>query len=200
MTAETLLTDAENELADRILNDLGDSEEDPEAPYGYTREGKPRGKPGPKPGAATSTSSGRARRTTRSRRHSPTRSSSPPKSKAPAGPDYAAGIRGVLQMIAAPLAMLGMKKPEWMLDAATITIHANPVSEGVAEAVPELPQLQAVLDRVMAVGPWGIALSPLLAMGVQMLANHGVIPAGQMGTLTRQELMAMMDQAHGAAA
>lgn len=97
-------------------------------------------------------------------------------------------------MVAAPLAMAGMKNPVFALDAATITLHAGPVSEGMAEGALEIPQLQMILDRVLAVGPWGIALAPLVALGAQILANHGIIPAGMMGTVGPDVLMAEMQR------
>ncbi|MBG0819144.1 hypothetical protein [Planomonospora sp. ID82291] len=193
--ADTLLLEhdseaAEFEMAGKILEDLKESPEgnSGDAPYGFTRDGKPRGKPGPKPGAPKQPRSKRAGSRPQAARPSSTTK------KAPAGPDYRAGIRGMLQMVAAPLAMAGMRKPELMVDAATITLHADAVADGIAEGAADLPQLQMILDRIMAVGPWGVVLAPLLAMAAQILANHGVIPAGVMGTLTREELMEYMAQ------
>lgn len=198
MAGDTLLLEhdaemAEHETAGRILEDLRESQseqnaKDPEAPYGYTRDGKPRGKPGPKLGSRN-----RARKGTK-----PTPNRSAPTSSArkpPPGPDYQAGIRGLLQMVAAPLAMAGMRKPELAIDAATITLHADSVAEGVAQAAMEIPQLQAILDRVMTVGPWGAVLAPVMALGAQIMANHGVIPAGTMGTLTQEEILAHLHAA-----
>lgn len=192
MTDTMLLQTAENELADAIIGDLkSEPEPDPEAPYGFTKEGKPRGKPGPKLGS----------RNRRKGSKTPTRSAPATSSarKPPPGPDYRAGIRGILQMVAAPLAVAGMRKPELALDAATITLHADSVAEGMAEAALEIPQLQAILDRVMTVGPWGAAVAPILALGAQLAANHGVIPAGVMGTLTKDELLAAMHGIQAAA-
>lgn len=198
MTTDTLLIGhdsemAEHELAGAILDDLQGDKGEPntEAPYGFTKEGTPRGKPGPKPG-------------TRNRRKgskSPSRGPAPNSAqrKPPPGPDYRAGIRGILQMVAAPLAIAGMKSPEFALDAATITLHADNVADGVAEAALEIPQLQAVLDRVMAVGPWGAVLAPCLALGAQIMANHGVIPAGVMGTLSREEILGYLHGVQAAA-
>jgi hypothetical protein len=187
MTASTLgftAESAEQEMAGAILDDLKSSpdEPNPEAPYGFTKEGTPRGKPGPKPGM-------RNRRKGSKAPHSRPASSSSSRPKPPPGPDYRAGIRGILQMIAAPLAIAGMKQPDLALDAATITLHADSVAEGVAEAALEIPQLQAILDRVMTVGPWGAAVAPVLALGAQIMANHNVIPPGTMGTYTREEIL-----------
>lgn len=195
---DTMLLDhdsdmAEHDMAGRILGDLKEGQEaNPEAPYGFTREGTPRGKPGPKPGTRSRVKKGRP---------SPNRAapnSAPRKGPAP-GPDYRAGIRGMLQMVAAPLAIAGMKKPELAMDAATITLHADSVADGLAEAALEVPQLQAILDRVMAVGPWGAALAPVLALGAQIMANHGLIPAGTMGTLGREEILGALHGLQAAA-
>jgi hypothetical protein len=185
---------AEHEMAGRILEDINESTEPtPEAPYGFTREGTPRGKPGPKPGAK--------KRRPNAPKSSPSRGPAAASSgrKPPPGPDYRAGIRGILQMVAAPLAIAGMKRPDLAMDAATITLHADHVAEGVAEAALEIPQLQAILDRVMTVGPWGAAVAPVLALGAQLMANHGVIPPGTMGTLTREEILASLHGLQAAA-
>lgn len=189
MTADTLLgfttESAERDMAGAILDDLRETPEEPnpEAPYGFTADGKPRGKPGPKPGTRNRRRGSKSTPTSRG----PATSSAP--RKPPPGPDYRAGIRGILQMVAAPLAIAGMKQPELALDAATITLHADNVAEGVAEAALEIPQLQAILDKVMTVGPWGAVLAPCLALGAQIMANHGVIPTGVMGTLSREEIL-----------
>lgn len=178
---------AEFEMAGKILEDLkpGENSEEgtPEAPYGFTREGTPRGKPGPKPGTRK-----------RSRSSSRARTSSASKPKAPAGPDYRAGIRGMIQLAATPLALAGMKRPELMVDAATLTLHADSIADGIAEGAADLPQLQMVLDRIMTVGPWGVVLAPVLGFAAQILANHGILPAGTMGTLTRDEILMAVAQ------
>lgn len=154
---------------------------DPNAPYGRTRDGKPRRKPGPPP------------------RKTPPgpRSSAPPKTPGPrpkaAGPDYATAFAGLMQLPAAGLALAGMRRPELKADAAALALHTGPVSQAVGQLAHDQPQVAAILDRIMAVGPYGALIAAVSPLVLQVLCNHGIVPAGAAGTIPPDQLVAMFD-------
>jgi len=138
---------------------------DPDAPYGRTRSGAPRRKPGPK-GPRTARAPGRAR---------PSATSSSARRR-PQAPDYASGVRGLVQLVAAPMFLAGQRNPAALADAATLIVHADALGAG-AQAVAEADSRVAqFLDRLLAAGPWAAMVAPLVALGVQIGVNHGLIP------------------------
>lgn len=154
------------------------------APYGWTRAGRPRlqagGKRSPRAPAG------------------PGKTSAP--AKTPAGPDYRPAIVGLFQMVATPLAFTG---EAGRLDAWATMAHGPGIAEGLNELAKIRPEVAAVLDRIIAIGPYGMVLGPLLAWLAQLAVNHSAIPEeiGKMiGARPRAELLAELDKATAAAA
>lgn len=113
------------------------------------------------------------------------------------GVDYRPGIMGILQLPAAVLAVGGVNKPELAADAATLTIHSPNVAESLNELAKERPEVAAVLDRILSVGPYGLVIAAVAPMALQILANHDVVPSGVMGTVPKEALLQhMQEQAH----
>ena len=137
---------------------------DEDAPYGRRPDGSPRRRPGRKPGQTAST-------TTRKR---PT---STPQSKS-----YREPLIGLMQIPAGGLALAGMQRPVFAADAAAITIHAPNIAEALDQLAQERPEIAAVLDRVLQVGPYGVLIAAVSPLVLQILTNHRAIPAGVMGT------------------
>lgn len=106
------------------------------------------------------------------------------KAKAPAGSvDYRPGILGMFQMIALPLAF---KAPA---DAYAVGIHAEPIAEALNQLSLDRPEVAAVLEKILQVGPYGLLISALVPFGVQLMHNHNVIPeqmAVQMGATPKR--------------
>jgi hypothetical protein len=101
-----------------------------------------------------------------------------------------------MQLPAGVLAFAGMHKPELAADAATISIYSPNVADALNELAKERPEIAAVLDRVLSVGPYGLLIAAVMPMVLQILANHGVIPSGIMGTVPKEALLQhMADQA-----
>jgi hypothetical protein len=149
---------------------------DEDAPYGRLPDGTPRAKPGRKPGQKTGTGASRPRtRTTKT---------------TPALTNYRDPLLGLFQIPAGALAIAGMQKPVFAADAAAITIHAPNIAEALDQLAQERPEIAAVLDRVLQVGPYGVLIAAVAPLALQVLTNHGVIPIGVMGTQHPQTLVA----------
>lgn len=133
---------------------------DEEAPYGRKADGTPREKPGPKPGAP-SASQGRARA-----------SSAGPKRKAKGATDYRPGLLGIAQMVSLPLSFSEKTVPDaWAIDQT-----APGIAEALNDLAAERPEVAAMLDRILAAGPYGALIAALLPLVIQIATNHGLIP------------------------
>jgi hypothetical protein len=184
------------------FNDGAEAGADPDAPWGRKADGSPRAKPGRPAGTPDSTP--RTRTTQRRVRvaAAPQRRSAPKAKAKQAGPDYRPGIVGILQLVAAPLAVAGIKNPAFAVDAATIHVHAAPLADAMQETAEQVPQFAAVLDKILTVGPYGALLAAVMPLAVQVMANHGVLPpevSKAMGAQSPEELMAQMQPEDAAA-
>jgi hypothetical protein len=113
--------------------------------------------------------------------------------KAKGGTDYRPGILGLIQLPAGVLAIAGLNKPELAADAATLTVYAPGIAEAVNDLANERPEIAAVLDRVLAVGPYGALIAAVAPMALQILCNHDVVPSGILGTVPKEALFAHME-------
>lgn len=191
MTAPTL-----DPLAPEDIDGGPDEAPDPDAPYGRNpKTGKPYSRP-PEWRAKLAETLARGRATQAAK--APARKAAPKaKAKADGGNDYRVGVLGLLQVPAFALGMASRWNPKLGLDAAAIGLHAPALADAVAATAAHDDRLAAVLDRVLAVGPYGALLGALLPLGLQLAANHGAIPAApEAGILGPEQLL----QAAGAAA
>ena len=100
--------------------------------------------------------------------------------------DYRAGIEGIGQMAAFGLSF---KSPA---DAAAVMIHTPPIAQAMADLANEKPEVAAILDRLLAAGPYAALLTAVTPLILQVLCNHGKMPAGLMGTVPPEQLVAML--------
>lgn len=130
---------------------------------------------------------------------------SPPKGKGGSrsattkGTDYTEGVKGMFQMVGTGLAIAGAKSesPAFLADAVAIADHAHPVATALNDLAHERPEVAAVLDKLMQVGPYGAVIAAVLPLAAQLLTNHGVAPAGLLGSESPETLVsnAMGDSA-----
>lgn len=113
----------------------------------------------------------------------------------PAGmPDYRPGVMGLLQIPTVALAMLGRVNPVYALDAATLQLHAAPIAQAVHDTATADDRVAAILDKVLAAGPYGALLGALIPVALQIAANHGAIPVEpSMGILSGDQLVAALN-------
>jgi hypothetical protein len=100
----------------------------------------------------------------------------------------------MIQLPAGILAFAGMNKPELAADAAVLSMHAPNVAEALNELAKERPEIAAVLDRVLSVGPYGLLVAAVAPLVLQILANHSVIPSGILGTVPKETILNAMTE------
>lgn len=191
---EQAVADRPTSTPDLDLDDIESVEpataSDPGAPWGRRVDGTPRARPGRKPGQRTGT----GRRTTATGRTAKITAPKPVGARKPPASakktDYATPLNGVLQIIAAPLTMIGTRRPVFLADSVTITTYGPGVSEALSDLANERPEVAAVLERVLSVGPYGALLASVFPLVLQLAANHKVVPAGIFGTLEPDHLVA----------
>lgn len=159
---------------------------DPEAPYGRKADGTPRQRPGRKPADGSAP---------RQSAPKPARKSTGARTRPSAAPDYRPGIAGVLQVPTAALAMAGRFKPALAYDAAAIAVHTPTIADALNTLAQEEPRVAAVLDKVLAIGPYGAMVGVVITLGAQIAVNHKRLPieAGQaFGAVEPDTLMASL--------
>ena len=92
---------------------------------------------------------------------------------------YRDTIGGIVQAIAAPLAMLGQRRQNhaFIADAATLAHYSDALADAVEATADVDERFSAVMDKLRTVGPYAALLSVASSMAVQLAHNHNVIPA-----------------------
>lgn len=106
-----------------------------------------------------------------------------PTTRAPKVKDYRSGIEGIGQLAAGALFFVAPA------DAAAVGFHTPPIAAALNDLAQQDPRVAAVLDRILAVGPYGALLAAVMPLVLQILTNHGKVPAGMLGTLEPDQLV-----------
>lgn len=208
------------QLHDDAAGDPVDTPED-DAPYGRKADGTPRRKPGPPAGAGRSVAAPRAR-TRRTRGSSRRTASLRTPAAAPAAPAAPAGVdpvmfAGAQALIGVPtrlIALAGLavgigakRYPEdsamrnrteqlavaLSADSATLVYHGDALATVGASLAEPLPWLAGVYAKAAQVGPYAGAVEAGAAIVLQVLCNHGFVPAHPMlGTIPPAEMIQKM--------
>jgi hypothetical protein len=160
------------------------AERGPDYPYGRRADGTPRAKPGQKAtGTPRMAAAPRPRKTAR------------PAAKS-AGPDYRAGIMGLLQIPIMGLAMVGRqtKNPALQADGYALAMHAPALAEALNETAKAQPAVGRALESIMKAGPYGAIIGAMVPLVMQVAANHKLMnPAPAMGIHDPADLAAASD-------
>jgi hypothetical protein len=112
-------------------------------------------------------------------------------------------VKGLVQLVAAPLVIAGQRNKAALADAAALTAYADPLADGFQTVAENDARVAQVLDRVLQVGPYAAILAPLIGLVTQLGVNHGAIPTElgtQLGALPPDDLIAHVMGAAPAAA
>lgn len=175
-----------------------DDAHDPAAPYGRRSDGTPKAKPGRKAGTPNTSPRARARAKPRMQADAPPlRKASGGSKKRSTEPDYRGGIMGLVQLTTAPLLVAGARSDAALADAATLTTYGPGIADALHELALERPEVAAVLDRLLQAGPYGALLAACVPLGVQLAANHGLLPKQVYTALGGQDPKAMVAAMRG---
>lgn len=154
---------------------------DPEAPYGRFRNGNPRKRPAKNVAITVA---------------SPARKAPKPKKPTQEAPDYVAIARANVQLLGGlvGIAATATKRATLAMDSATLIVHAEPMAQGWGQAALDDARIARWLEKVGSIGTVSAALAPTIAVFAQIMVNHGRLPAGAMGTLAPDALMARAEQ------
>lgn len=118
----------------------------------------------------------------------PRKRSTTPRAKAKKT-DYTEGLIGLGQLVSFPLAFVAPA------DAAAITGHMPPIAKALNDLAQDKPEVAAVLDRVLAGGPYAALLTACAPLVVQLAHNHGLVPetvARTMGATPKRTILAQL--------
>lgn len=107
--------------------------------------------------------------------------------KAVTGTDYRPGIVGLFQLVSVPLSFTSP------LDAWAVGAHSPSIADALNDLAKQRPEVAAVLERVLQVGPYGALIGAVLPLGIQILTNHSRLPdeaAESLGAIPREKLLA----------
>ncbi|HWW95507.1 MAG TPA: hypothetical protein VN375_19210 [Vicinamibacteria bacterium] len=105
--------------------------------------------------------------------------------------DYRKGIEGIGQLVAGGLMFVAPA------DAAAVGFHTPPIAEALNDLAQEDPRFAAMLDKLMKVGPYSALLAAVAPLMLQILCNHGKMPAGILGTVPPEHLIEAFIGAQG---
>lgn len=166
-------------------------EVDPDAPYGRKPDGTPY-KRSPEHRAGLAAALGR-RASNKVPSAPPARASKSASSRGANGRNedqYKRGVLGLLQIPAFALGVAARVKPVLGLDATALTIHGPGLATAIAQTAMDDERFAAILDRVLAVGPYGALLGAMVPLAMQIACNHGAIPpTPELGVLSPAELL-----------
>lgn len=131
---------------------------------------------------------------------------------APVSDVYRRGASTILGWISQPLALgamaigLSTKNPKLTpkrreqlvtqanaltLDSLTIAAYEDVLADGIAAAGADIPWMASALERAAKIGPYAGLLGAASAVVLQVMCNHGLVPAStSLGTLTPDQLAA----------
>lgn len=168
---------------------------DPAAPWGRKADGTPKAKPGRRPSGTAKASAP----STPPKR--PKGVSGPQKAaqRKTAAPDHAKSVRDLLLMPGTLLLALGGRRQDAALtaDGAALVVAAPAIGEATAELAAEVPAVAAILDRLATATPYAGLITAAVGLGAQIAANHGMIPAGALGSVTTDEIITAAAQSLG---
>lgn len=89
-------------------------------------------------------------------------------------PDYEEGLNAVFQLVSFGLTMVGERDERILADGLAVAEHGPNISTALNQLATEKPEVAAVLDKVLAAGPYGLVIAAVSPLIMQVASNHGV--------------------------
>lgn len=192
---DAVIADVSRETTDEFGAPIpGAKTDDPTAPYGFTNDGKVRGRPGRKPGSF--------RATIKAPTKAPTKASPPPPKRASSGPPKATAKTTQIDYRPALMALsgeaIGAVAVTGLIRGSVTTVADAAALSGGQSALVNLTNnlgnqyavVGAILDKLLTIGPYASDGASVLVMVAQLLVNHKLMPVGLVpGTKTPEALM-----------
>lgn len=145
-----------------------------DAPWGYKADGTPY-----------------KRDPSRYQKRSARRTATAPKARAKSkGPNYRDSVLGLVQIVGLPLAAAGTRNDVFLADLITLNATAPAIADAVDQIAQTNPAVAKALEKLAEVGPFGLLIGAMAPLILQGCCNHGLIPAGVMGTIEPADLIA----------
>lgn len=172
---------------------------DDDAPYGYTSDGKPRSKPGRKPGQVYPAQKAAAKAPVKAI-PAPAKKSIPSGMKPPKKTqvDYRPPLLKLGGEFIGTAAIWGLMKDDMTIiaDTAAVATAYPAIVDSLNTAADKWPVVAAILDRVLPMAEFAKSGGSIVLMAAQIAVNHKVMPPGLVpGTTTPDNLVSSFIQA-----
>lgn len=98
-----------------------------------------------------------------------------PKRPSKVGVNYAEGIAGLFQVASVGLLVAaGDHNKTLLADSKAIAEHGGNIALAFDQLANEKPEVAAVLDKILAVGPYSLVIGAVVPLALQVASNHGV--------------------------
>jgi hypothetical protein len=108
------------------------------------------------------------------------------------GSPYKQDVLGLIQLVAAPVFVIGMRDDTFAADAVAIDMHAEPIADACAQIAEKNERFARALDKLAEVGPYGALIAAVAPLAFQVAANHGLVPVGLMGAKDPNDLATVL--------
>lgn len=102
---------------------------------------------------------------------------------------YRDSVLGLAQIIGLPLAAASTRNEVFLADLITLNATAPGIADAADSIAQSNPKVAAALDKLVEVGPYGLLIGALAPLILQGCCNHGLLPAGVMGTIEPADLI-----------
>lgn len=131
-----------------------------DAPYGYTKAGKPR-------------------------KRRPNRAGSRPGGRRKTAVNYAGIVHDLIMSVAQPLMLGGatLRNTTMIADGWLLADRAGPIATAMGDIAQQEERVARALEKIAEVSPYAALTAAVMPAIPQLLVNHGRIKAGFMGTV-----------------
>jgi hypothetical protein len=102
---------------------------------------------------------------------------------------YREHVLGIVQIVGLPLAAAGTRDERFLADLVALNATAEPIADAMDSLAQSNETVAKALDKLGEVGPYGLLIGAVAPLILQIAANHSLVPAGTLGTVTHEVLL-----------